>query len=512
MRATGKRAILSLLLVAGAASLGACVDEDVVFDDRPGFQDTATEAGGFVGYADPSSDSKQTICGACHGDMQAQWEATAHASAWEGLQSSDHAQAVCEACHTVNSLGNVVAEPMLREAVGGHAAAATEDGRYLDVQCESCHGPGLEHVLGPTGANVPLAPVETGADLSFGCGECHQGFHHPFVEEWELSDHANLTAFAAENEEGGCYSCHSGEGGLQRLGVTADYLEKTDLLGSEEYAQITCAVCHDPHGSPNASQLRLPVYTTDVNSHLCAACHDRYPNPDATPPQEYLRTHSPSAGLMRGDAGWFPAGTGIQPGIDHPHANAERLCATCHVAPSQATDAGTGEVFHSQGHRFLAAPCVDAAGLPLAPQGCALTAEARAFVGCAECHGSEDEAVTLLRDAVNDLLPRVRALDARLTQIDPNRTAPGGEIDATDFRFTPAEGAYFNLTVALSADGLPADDESARVALASALTHNPALIDALIDASFAALDAAYAPSALTAAAPPAGESVAGPVR
>ena len=107
---------------------------------------------------------------------------------------------------------------------------------------------------------------------------------------------------------------------------------------------------------------------------------------------------------------------------------------------------------------------------------------------------------------------RIRALDARLTQIDPNRTAPGGEIDRTDFRFTAAEGAYFNLTVALSADGLPANDEAARVALASALTHNPALIEALIDASFAALDAAYGAASLTAAAPPTGGTVGGPVR
>lgn len=500
MRPMGKRAALSLLLVAGAMSLGACVDEDVVFSERPGFQDTAAEAGGFVGYADPSNDDKLTICGACHTDMQTQWEATGHADAWAGLQESDQTRAFCESCHTVNSFGNVVSETD-GIATGGHAALATDDGRYLDVQCESCHGPGLEHVLGPTGGNVPLAPVTTGPDLTFGCGECHQGFHHPFVEEWELSAHGSVTRFPASNEEDGCYLCHSGEGALQLLGVNADYLEKDALLGSTEFAQITCAVCHDPHGSENEGQLRLPVATTNTEVHLCAVCHDLQPKPDPRPPLEWLTTHSPHAGLMRGDAGWFPTGSGMQPGdFDHPHTNAERLCATCHVSTFSVTDEASGATFVAQGHRFLGAPCVDDAGRPLAAQDCALTAEARAFTGCVSCH-TEAEAAQLLRSAVSELLPKVRTLAARLFEIDPNGAGRGGEIDPEDSRFTVAEGALFNLSVALSAGGLPPNDERARVALAPAVTHNPTLIETLIDETLAALEAEYGP-AVMAAEPP----------
>ena len=86
MRAKGKRAALPLLLLVGAVSTVACVDEDVVFDERPGFQEVAEEAGGFVGYADPSSEDELTVCGACHTGTQAQWEATAHSDAWAALQ------------------------------------------------------------------------------------------------------------------------------------------------------------------------------------------------------------------------------------------------------------------------------------------------------------------------------------------------------------------------------------------------------------------------------------------
>ncbi len=491
MTGIGKRTARVLLLVAGSVALGSCVEEDVVFDERPIYQQVAAAAGGFVGYADPSSDDKLTFCGACHVDVQARWEITEHAHAWDGLQSSDHAQAFCEACHTVNSLGNVVAEPSPGEAVGGHVAYQGDEGRYLDVQCESCHGPGLAHVLAPGAANVPLAPIETGVDLGSGCGECHRGTHHPFVEEWELSAHADPNVGGSEAD--GCFSCHSGEGGLLRLGVTTDYLEKDELLGSDHYAGITCAVCHDPHGSDNEAQLRLPITNTSVAEHLCAACHDRYPRPDTDGRQEYLRTHAPDAGLLAGAAGWFPPGSGLVPGqITHAHTEAERLCASCHAVGYSTVDEATGQEFFSTGHRFLAIPCVDpATGLPTETQSCAMSAEVRDFRGCAECHASGEETAALLQAATSELLPRMRTLVGMLSRIDPNGRAPGGEIDPDDFRFTVAEGAYFTMTVALSGDGLPVSDAGARRTLAAALTHNPALVGSIVDAALAALRAEY---------------------
>ncbi|MFP4622897.1 MAG: cytochrome c3 family protein [Gemmatimonadota bacterium] len=504
MKAMGSRATPVLLLLAGAMAAGSCVDEDVVFDDRPIYERVATEAGGFVGYADPSDDDKLTVCGACHRDAQAEWETTGHADAWAGLQSSEAARAFCEACHTVNSLGNIVPEPTPGEAVGGHAAIETEHGRYQDVQCESCHGPGLDHVLEPGAGNVPLAPIQVGADLTFGCAECHSGFHHPFVEEWKESPHAHMNRGAARNQEDGCYLCHSGEGALLAFGVTADYLEKDELLASDEFAQLTCAVCHDPHGSENEAQLRFPVHTTDVDRHLCAACHDLRPRPDTDIPQDYLITHAPAAGLMAGNAGWFPPGSGLEPGaIRHPHATAERLCASCHVVTYETVDEATGEEFFSQGHLFRGAPCVDEDGRPTSSQACGFGADERDYRGCLECHSSEERAAELLRSALSEFLPEVRALAALLSQVDPNGRQPGGEIDADDFRFTTAEGALFTLSVALSADGLPSNDAQARRNIAAALMHNPTLVRELVDAAIEALEAEYGVAASTAQAPPA---------
>lgn len=507
MRAMGKRASRILLLVAGTLAAGSCVDEDVVFDDRPIYQGVAEAAGGFVGYADPSDDEKLTFCGACHVELQGRWEQTAHADAWAGLQSSDHAQDFCEACHTVNSLGNVVAEPASGEAVGGHMALQTEDGRYLDVQCESCHGPGLDHVLAPGAGNVPLAPATVGADLSFGCGECHQGAHHPFVEEWQNSPHASVEV-SASIVQPECRSCHTGEGSMLRLGVTADYLEKDALLASDsENMQITCAVCHDPHDDQFEGQLRFPAGGVAVEQTLCAQCHDRHARPDTEGVQEWLTPHSPETGLLAGTAGWFPAGAPIAPGAETgPHGGASnaRMCASCHVVEYSTTDPLTDETVYSAGHGFRAAPCVGSDGLPSGRIGCALTVEARSFQGCTECHPSEAAAAETLRSTTLELATLVVNLQRMLVAVDPNLSGAGGEIDAEDRRFTVAEGAFFNLTLAVHGGGFPGGTERLQIALAATATHNPDLIRTLLTESIDAVAATYGVSAapVTGAATP----------
>ncbi len=489
MMAKGIRTLLPLAVVLAAAALSGCVDEGVVYQDNRGiYNRIPDEAMGFVGYADPSDDNKLTVCGYCHGDYQTDWEGTAHAQAWEGLQSSDHAQAVCEACHTVNSLGNVALEDSTGRAVGGHEAYGVNKERYLDVQCESCHGPGLTHVSGPAAANVPLAPVDVGPDLTYGCGQCHSGEHHPFVEEWSASPHGNVNPAVAVRgvTEGGCNSCHTGEGGLARMGVESDYLEADSLAGDAVYMQITCAVCHDPHSDANPKQLRKPIEVTNPADHLCAQCHNRQAQPDTTGSQAYQQPHSAETALLAGTAGWFPGG-GLTPGSETgPHGTSSnpKLCASCHVvAYSTTTPDGT---FSSAGHGFRAAPCVDGNGLPSGETGCALSTSARSFEGCAECHGSADDALTALNGAIDNVLALAETLDGYLDQLS-------AEIDANDGRFTVAEGALFNFQLATTRTGFRPNQTTAerRQALAGAVTHNPTFIEDLLTETIAAVEAAY---------------------
>lgn len=451
---------LALLSVIAGSLLAtaACVDEQVVFRDRELFEDPLDGAGSFLGYSD--GEDKLTTCGNCHISTQHDWVETPHASAWDGLQDSGAAQEFCEGCHTVGELGNVTTGTV------GHAA--TGEARYEDVQCEACHGPGLAHVEDPNDATVPLAPMDVGLDLTLGCAECHQGAHHPFADEWAESGHGQINAYPAGRAE--CSSCHTGEGALQMFGANTTYLEQDEVSEPDEHISITCAVCHDPHGSDNPAQLRFPIDVPDEDQNLCMMCHNKRGTPD---PSTFRGPHAPEGPTLLGVAGWWP------PDMDFPgdqivatHGTPEAnpgLCASCHVESFEIVDQETEElVFQSTGHSFQATPCVDADGIPTGADEC--QPEDRSYQGCTDCHGSEDVARNLQINAENQIAADADDLEALIAQI------PESEFDEEDDRYTVGEGAQFNLELARSP---------------GAAVHNPFLIEALLQATINEVESRY---------------------
>jgi predicted CXXCH cytochrome family protein len=473
-------ALFSLLAVALTSA--ACVDEEIVFRDRELFEELPSAAGEFVGYTDEAS--KLTVCGNCHVGSQSEWEESGHADAWAGLQDSGHSQEFCEGCHTVSEFGNAVSE------AAGYTT--TEDERYHDVQCESCHGPGLAHVENPDDPTIPNAFMTLGPEGDQGCGECHQGAHHPFVEQWEASAHGNVTGFAAARD--GCKSCHSGNGALVAWGVNATYAEEGETF------DITCGVCHDPHANTTEGQLRFPVGGVAVEDNLCSQCHNRRTQPD--PESSHgLHPHSPETGLLIGDVGWFPPGLNIdrrQIVGSHGSERNERLCATCHVSTETITDDVTGEFqFEAVGHSFNAIPCFGPDGVPTT-EDCELTVEARSYQGCtgSGCHESPEGTVAILLTSTTRLQFLSEELHDLLVAVDAGLEEPGGEIDATDGLFTVAEGAYFNLELAEFGG---TDRPSALLAYAAAASHNPFLTEQLLIASIRAVENEYGVAAVAPA-------------
>lgn len=458
----------SLAMLAVAALAGGCVDEDTVFNDRPFGDDPPPSAGGMLGYV--QGEPGQPTCGQCHATPTSSWTTTAHADAWNTLQESGHAAPFCEGCHTVSERGNAATEPV--------GWTSTGENRYLDVQCESCHGAGEMHVADPQ-ATQPLASLAVGTDLTNGCGECHNGTHHPFVEQWELSAHSQVVTFAASREE--CAGCHRGQGTLLAWGVRSPYLE----LADEEPLPVVCGVCHDPHDATFEGQLRFPVNTASVEIHLCARCHNRRSVPDATS-SHGLEPHSPESELLVGEAGWIPPGADLDYGsivASHGTENNERLCATCHVVMYEVTDAATGDfVFNSVGHTFEAAACVDAAGVPIGEHDCPIDASSRSFAGCigSGCHSTEEGTAAIMNLRVDFVANQAATLLGQLEIVDPNLDEPGGEIDAENSTFTLAEGAFFNYNLAMHGGDVHAST-----------VHNSPWIRALLAASIAAVEAEY---------------------
>ena len=421
------------------------------------FETPVAAAAGFVGYTDEAT--KLTVCGNCHVGPQSLWEESGHADAWDGLQDSGHAQAFCEGCHTVNELGNVASE------TAGYTA--TQEDRYHDVQCESCHGPGLDHVTAPADANIPLAPMDVSVDGTLGCGECHQGSHHPFAEEWAQSRHGDM--YEGAQGRSACQSCHTGEGALNAFGVSDPYIEKGgDAQGN--HFSITCAVCHDPHGSDFTGQLRFSIDVADEDQNLCMKCHHKRGIPD---PTSSRGPHSPQGPLLIGDAGWWPPNLDLQGDIVATHGSDANpgLCAGCHVNSYEVTDAATGDfVVSATGHRFLAIPCVDANGAPTASQDC--TEDEKNYQGCAVagCHGSAQGA----RAANQVAQLRLSTLAAEIDRLVA--LVPATEFDSGDNRYTTGEGAKFNAGFA---------------GFAGSASHNPFLVEALMIASIEQLKTEY---------------------
>jgi predicted CXXCH cytochrome family protein len=467
------------------AILGGCTSEKIVFRNPGTDKVPADTAAGYLGYFDVAT--KQTTCGGCHIAHQRDWKGTAHAGAYKTLTDlGSEAQPTCFNCHTVNGRGNKT-DPAALVGWG-----KVQDSSYHDVQCESCHGPGFKHVQSPdTPGNVPLAHVSM-ADSGASCAACHSGSHHPFVNEWKQSAHSQIIAEPAGRAE--CASCHNGLATLQAWGVNTNFAEK----GSTTPLPVTCSVCHNPHGSPNESQLRFSISNPDPEQNLCMRCHMRRSEPAGG--TYGLSPHAPQGAVLLGTAGYRAANFAYDTSrifTSHASERNPRLCAGCHVQNYEVTDSLTGKFqFRATGHLFQPIPCVDpATRKPIADKTCEFTTAARTFRACSNsgCHASEDAALSALvneRDRLNTLGNQIWADVNANGNLDAGDTGYLAQIKAStpaaftgDTVITPAEGALFN--VRLIVEGRNGNGDK------SLGVHNPFLAEALLRANIAELQQTY---------------------
>lgn len=489
-RSVTSLAVAALLL----GGVSGCMDEGALYVEQPPWEDGFLEASSFLGYSDV--ENKITACGQCHPGLQAEWAGTAHADAWNGLQDSGSAAPYCEACHSVSALGNSVTDPQV-------GWLATGDHRLVDVQCESCHGPGLEHVSYPASVQ-PLASLDAAAGGTNGCGECHDGTHHPYTSQWAESAHGLGPNTGYAGGRAACAPCHEGRAALEvTFGTKSTYLEKD----GQELLTITCAVCHDPHGSGIGGQLRAPI-DLPTPDNLCMRCHSRTGTPWSS-----RGPHAAQGPLVLAQGvGYVPQGSSLDLSIiPNPHGapNNRSLCATCHVDRRTVTDAGGNFLLESVGHTFEAISCLDPDGLPVAGGDCAVTE--RTFAGCtgSGCHATEASARNAylrIQTRLNYLLDQLWAdtnsngiLEAADAGLLPQVLAKGlgSELDPGSSTVTPAKGAIWNAMLAWTHDRPHwSDGQVGGVAFSSHPSsgngvHNPHLLEALLLASIGDVRSAY---------------------
>jgi predicted CXXCH cytochrome family protein len=460
------RAKQALVAIATLVVVSTCsTTEKIVYRSGTNFDPPPAAAASFIGYYDVTA--QQTVCGSCHVDYQTRWAATKHAKAWADLTANAGATGICQACHSVSNLGNGITDTAV-------AYRSTKDARYHDVQCESCHGPGLTHASAPSSSNHPLASIKADTNATNGCGECHSGTHEPFVNEWKLTNagglsHSIVQSGTVGNADPTCVGCHTAQGALNAFGVTENYVEKVPTTGitAANALPLVCATCHDPHGSANPKQLRFSIGAASIDDNLCIKCHQRRADPTQVTTRNSV--HSPEGPTLLGVAGWFPPGLSAGDSIIGTHGTPSRnptLCAGCHVTRFTVTDKTSGNfVFQTTGHRFIAAPCVDANGNPTAAQTCAITAKTFRSCVSSSCHASETVARTLYQTDSARVLQLVTSLNSAIAKVNTLKPA---DCKLPVTKFTSCLGGQFNVSLA-QAPG--------------AFVHNPFLVEQLLVAT-----------------------------
>lgn len=320
-------------------------------------------------------------CALCHDANAATWLDTAHAGAlrfhMNGMRT-DQYDGSCLECHTLGyAPGQLPPDGGFDDALAASDLTAADiadqvetayqlnndrdpdndvdfynqlepDVRAMaNVQCESCHGPGSQH-LGNT-QNI-FKPWN-----AHSCAECHdaQGFDgHPY--SYDSSGHPVLKGAFAQAPAlltSACAKCHSANG-FVTLAVEGG--QPADIDASIEPHGVTCVACHDPHEAANPHQLRVHDDVTlesgfEFNNAgtgaICAECHQSRVNTDLA---SFIESnpagphYGPQADVMLGVNAWdYGQGFVTETSI-HKYA-VQDSCAACHMAHSPAEGGWTPE-------------------------------------------------------------------------------------------------------------------------------------------------------------------------
>lgn len=272
-------------------------------------------------------------CSTCHSTTHAGWETTGHAEAWAGLMTSGHVASYCYPCHAV-----------MDDVSGNSGYDDAAIAMFEDVQCESCHGPGSEHISAP-GSNDMTVDY-----TSLSCGTCHEGEHHPYLTEWTESPHNfDETSSHGAPANASCQGCHEGGAALTRLSgdLSAFYGSGAVANDIEEILPVTCQVCHVSHSAENMGQLRTvadvqlteangetPVITDGGTGKLCMQCHHARRGGESQIANGYAHFgphSSPQADMVAAKSAYHGV---ADPGFTWSgqfHLNVQNSCKTCHL-------------------------------------------------------------------------------------------------------------------------------------------------------------------------------------
>jgi hypothetical protein len=214
-----------------------------------------------------NNNAVQTMCAACH------------LTGWERYQDASTGQFLVRAVDDPAGELNIDDDPALDE---------------INVGCESCHGPGSEHVANGGKARFIANPRLLSAERSsLVCGRCHdrrQGFGGPIngytqavsatgeLARPGISRQELLTTFTDPVKKGPTMRGPGREDNIWPDDVHSNkpHQQYSDFLKSKMYRNdrllVACSDCHDMHGGTPYPRA-LMHDADDSASPLCQRCH-----------------------------------------------------------------------------------------------------------------------------------------------------------------------------------------------------------------------------------------------
>jgi predicted CXXCH cytochrome family protein len=302
-------------------------------------------AGGFVGNGLIVNTGNEAQCSQCHHEIVWSWKDTPHADVFlrgmEGKLAGGYYRVECFVCHPAGGSGSAKIQEAMGKKEHWHFQEQLETGGFdglvrdlpqvanlTGVQCESCHGPGSQH-LGKIDKNQISNSLSPGV-----CVMCHDsevGDSQP--DQWAHSPHAGSMDTPGEQQrmnQPGCAHCHTAQGyWYEILGKKESAAPYKNAVG------LTCAACHDPHDA-KGKEFMLRAGKVE---NACTGCHDILVQND-----ERDFSSCPQGSILKGKGGMV---FGAEVYSTGKHSQVKGNCAGCHMAKSPA-----GFVQRVGGHTF----------------------------------------------------------------------------------------------------------------------------------------------------------------
>jgi len=249
---------------------------------------------------------------------------------WTAFYPSDNMQrptsTTCDGCHSVG--------------YDIHTKRVAE----WNVGCERCHGPGSEHIAHPVRTNIQNPSQMDDVASNDTCIQCHsqgqplnrqiEGKAYDWPVGYQVGLHLHDYWKLEDFTLGQTSFTHFADGTAHK-----NRMQGNDFVQSVMYRHgVTCASCHDVHGTENYAQLRKPA------QQLCLDCHG--PTSANGPHTASLEEHT-----------------------HHKDGSAGSQCVACHM-PKIATQGVPGTFVSSHTFKFITPAMTEKYKMPNACTSC----------------------------------------------------------------------------------------------------------------------------------------------